>query len=405
VTDFDPFQASASSVSTFELCARKWAWVKLDGLEGAQHPSAAFGERVHGHLERWLASKVPPLDTHEERVAQAIIQHLPVPQLVLPNDVEVGLSMRLGGVYFVGRVDLYLPRHPETGRPRVYDHKTTSDFGWALAPELMVDDVQATLYAVWGLLRSKADAIDLQWTYGLTKGAPKSLPVVQTVTSAAIKDRVNKTIETARVMRELTRMEGLTAIEVPYNAEACEAYGGCPFKENCNLSAQERIESIMSQGTAQGSLLDQLRAKRNANKSPAPAPGTSSQPVNPPAASNGSAPAETVLSGVVSPIEKLRQKKAEQEKAAAAAAATTPAPAPEPETEEAPAPAAAKPGPGRPRKSRAAEPEHEAVDDLEPKRLWVAFAVAALRGGKDGSAAADDANELLLAHAELFPKE
>jgi hypothetical protein len=398
-TDFDPFQASASSVSTFEMCARKWAWQKLDGLEGAQHPSAAFGERVHGHLERWLAVKVPPQGTHEERVAQAIIPHLPPPQLVDPNDVEVGLSMRLGGVYFVGRVDLYLPRHPETGRPRVYDHKTTSDFGWALAPELMADDVQATLYAVWGLLRSKAEAVDLQWTYGLTKGSPKSLPVVQTVTSADIKARVTKSIETARVMRELTRMEGLTAIEVPYNAEACEAYGGCAFRENCNLSAQERIESIMSQGNAQGSLLDQLRAKRNANKSPAPAPGTSSQPVNPPIASGP--PAESVLASV-SPIEKLRQKKAEQ---AAAAAATTPAPAPEPEPEvEEPAPEApaTRAGPGRLRK---AAPAPAAVDDLEPKRLWVTFAVAALRGGKDGSAAADDANDLLLAHAELFPKE
>jgi hypothetical protein len=33
----------------------------------------------------------------------------------------------------------------------------------------MVDDVQATLYAAWGY-PEQGTMIDLQWTYGLTKG-------------------------------------------------------------------------------------------------------------------------------------------------------------------------------------------------------------------------------------------
>jgi hypothetical protein len=124
--------------------------------------------------------------------------------------------------------------------------------------------------------------------------------------TARIKDRVTKTIETARTMRDFTKVAGLTALEVPYNAEACEAFGGCPFKEKCNLSAQERIESIMSQGNAQGNLLDQLRAKRNSNKQPAAA--APPQPVNPPEAGASAAPAAASPSDM---LERLRQERAQ----------------------------------------------------------------------------------------------
>jgi len=391
VTNFyDPFQASASSVSTFELCHRKWAWRAIDGLEGPQSKQAEFGTSVHALVEDWLRARNPPVEgTPEHRVAQAIIAHLPPPQLVDPNNVEVGLSMRLGGVYFVGYIDLFVPEHPETRRPRVYDHKTTSDFGWALAPETMTDDVQATLYATWAFLKTKAPEVDLQWTYGLTRGAPKSLPVIRTVTGRDIKDRVSKTIDSAKTMREIVNM-GVTAIEVPYDAAACEAFGGCPFIENCKLTAQERIESIMSQGTAQLSLLEQLRLKRNNNKQTAPA--TDKQPVNPPAATSTN----------VSPLEKLRQKKA-----AAPAPAVDSIPEPEPVEEEvAPAPVAA--GPGRPKKVKAfvapvVEPVVKPSLDLEPKAMWTLFVAAALVGGKDAEEAGSVAGDLLLQHAELFP--
>mgnify|MGYP001616370821 CR=1 FL=1 len=200
---YDPFQASASSVSTFELCPRKWGWAKLDGLESPQHPSAAFGTSVHGHIQQWLQSRVVPGGgSREEKVAQAIIAHLPPPQLVDPNLVEAGLSIRLGGVYFIGYVDLFVPKYPETGRPRVYDHKTTSSFDWALAPETMVDDVQATLYAYWALMDTRAAEVEVQWTYGLTRGAPKALPVVAVLSGRAVKDRISRTAESAREIWE-----------------------------------------------------------------------------------------------------------------------------------------------------------------------------------------------------------
>lgn len=392
MTDFDPFQASASSVSKFELCHRKWAWHAIDQLDGPPSPAAEFGSRVHSHIEHWFTKKTPPVDgTPEQKVAQAIIAHLPPPQSVRVGNVEVALSMRLGGVFFVGYIDLFMPEHPETGRPRVYDHKTTSDFGWALAPETMVDDVQATLYAAWAFLRTKADVVELQWTYGRTKGAAKSLPVIREVTKADIQERVNKTVESAKVMRELLSM-GVSAIEVPYNAEGCEAFGGCPFQENCKLSAQERIESIMSQGNAQGTLLEQLRAKRSNNK-PAAAAGTSSQKVNP-----DPTPAPASTEGM-SPLEKLRAKKK------AAEAAPAPAPVEEAPQEETPATPAAR-GPGRPRKSAAAAaPEPPAALTDTPKQAWTLFAAAALVGGKSAAEASEVAGELLLAQAELFPED
>jgi hypothetical protein len=41
----------------------------------------------------------------------------------------------------------------------------------------------------------------------------------------------------------------------------------------------------------------------------------------------------------------------------------------------------------------------------DPKQLWVVFASAALSGGKSAEQAQADATDLILAHADLFPKD
>ena len=71
------YTSSASQVNTAELCLRKWAWMKLDGLPDTQSQWAKFGTVVHKISERWLIDRIVPPASHEGNVARVIIQRYP----------------------------------------------------------------------------------------------------------------------------------------------------------------------------------------------------------------------------------------------------------------------------------------------------------------------------------------
>lgn len=280
------FSSSASQISTAELCLRKWAFIYIEGLRTPPNKFAQFGTDTHSHLEKWLkAGRVPPDGEPTGALAQVMIPHLPPHQAVKPDNVEIGLGMTLGGIYFRGFIDLWMPEWPghKDWTPRVYDHKTTSGLEWAKTSEGLTEDVQATLYAAWALMKSHAPTVSLQWTYGLTKGKPKSLPVIREgITGGMISERLGKTIDTAKET-QLLKQSGVRALDVPYDANGCEAFGGCPFQERCNLSPAQRMRSLMSQGNTKADFLTKLRArtaetkgadaaKADTKAEPAPAP-------------------------------------------------------------------------------------------------------------------------------------
>jgi len=325
------YTSSASQISTAEDCLRKWAGLKIEGLEDKGNRFSQQGSRVHKILEHWFVDATPPPATDDGRIAQAILRHLPPPQT--PGlTVERYLTITLGGVPFRGYVDVSIIHERDV--PFVSDHKTTSDLVWAKSAEDLASDVQSTLYAADGMLlaagETELDALpldapcDLQWTYGRTRGAPVSLPVVRRVTLEEIRPRLDKTAATATLLRELKHAEPHW-LDVPHDASACDKYGGCPFKGNgCNLTPQERIQSIMAQETQHSAFLNKLRNKRaNGAGTPTeihPAPAavaTSSGVVNPP-----SAPATAAASPPEPEPEPAKKpRKPRQTKAAAAQAA------------------------------------------------------------------------------------
>lgn len=268
-----PYRSSASQVSTFELCPRKWAFLKIEKLEDPPSRFAQFGTETHAHLEEWFMFNRLPPETKTGRCARAILRHLPPPQT--PGiDIEHEINVEIGGVPFKGFIDVrILNRDP---RPLVSDHKTTGDLKWAKAPEELPDDIQATIYAHDTMIESGVDAVDLQWTYG-TRDRARSLPVVRTVTRAEITPRIEKTAESVKVMRELYEQQ-TPALDIEPDARGCEAFGGCPFRDRCNLTPQERMKSVMSQET-QSAFLAKLKAQKGNGAAAAPPPA-----INPPEA-------------------------------------------------------------------------------------------------------------------------
>ncbi len=269
-----PFETSPSDIAIFELCPRKWAWRVIDGIVPTKTKAAYLGIEIHRIIEKWLRRR--EFDRRQEggAVAEQIIRYLPPPQAVDPRWIEAHVAFSLGGIIFNLTLDVFL----ESARPpRVYDHKSTSDFCWALTPEDMHADVQVSLYAAWALVHSKAESVEVQWTYGRTRGAAAAQPVVRELRGVDVRERVGKSIETARLMK-LVRDEFKSARDVPYNASACENFGGCPFRGLCNLSPEEQMEAIMSQ--EREGFLNALKSRNNGVNPPAgaaPAPAVAQQ--------------------------------------------------------------------------------------------------------------------------------
>lgn len=328
------FRSSPSQISMYELCPRKWAWKYVDGLKPPPNKWARFGTEVHSVLEYWFRKRTPPnTNTRAGKVAQAMIPHLPPPQQIHPDDVELRVDdLVLGGVPFLMFIDLFARVE---GVPHVYDHKTSGNLIYALAEEDMHQDIQATTYGYWGMVKTNSQHVRVQWTYGTTKGKPRGIPRSRVLTLDEIKPRLERTAQSAHETK-LIKLSGCEARDVPYDAAGCEAFGGCPFQEQCGLTPAERIESVMSDGVQKNDFLAKLNARKAAMSggngaathppaiNPEPAAPTASAPgINPPEPPAPPAAPSTPAAEPSKPAKKTRKKrktKAEKEAEAAAAA-------------------------------------------------------------------------------------
>lgn len=224
----EPAPVSPSSLAAFELCERKWGWRKLEGIEGPGNQYAEFGKRVHKAIEDYYRGIPLDLMTLEGLCAMALLDHLP--KIGTP-----GLKIEQHWEYdgFHGFIDLLNGRE-------IYDHKTASTFKFAR--KTLHDDYQGALYA-HSQLRYHS-SVELHWNYVTRARLPKVLPVVETVTAEDIAPQLAK----ARALRDRMRsLEGKRALDLVPNPEACEMFGGCQYKLNCNLSMSEVLEGLQAQ--------------------------------------------------------------------------------------------------------------------------------------------------------------
>lgn len=284
------FSYSASQLETFADCPRKWGFEKIEGLSKPPSKSAELGEAIHTQLENHLLGKgldfsvsLPAwtgVGVSAELAATAL--HLLPP----PGTVQVESKfdrVKLGGNLFTGRID-WLHNDPEA--LVIGDHKSTSDIrAWSKSAEVLRGDIQANIYAKYALdiLRPDLDRVHLQWTYIQTKGPRLALPVTLTLSRPEVDSRFAEIDAQADVMTE-ARAQVSTALELPFNADACEKYGGCPFQGKCNLSPLHRMKSVMSQGSEMFSKLSQFQQSSGGPAMSNFAPPSFAAPVAAPAA-------------------------------------------------------------------------------------------------------------------------
>lgn len=330
---------SASQITLWKECQRKWAWRYIAGLTTPQHPAAALGTEVDDtQLQPYLVEGRPFDFTRESgHIAAAGLAWLPKPKthglecqkhFVMPSPTKGPDGNPLFG--YQGYLDLWLPHRglPDVptglagfelvaGRdvtiPQLGDFKTTGDVNkWAKDEGQLSTDVQAQLYATWAMWHTKARTVDLAWIYFQTRGAKKTRRTWLRVDGDHVFKQF-KSIDATGAELYAAKTSITDPLDLPPNAEACEAYGGCPYRHKCDLSPAQIIESMAAQANplpkeslvSTTDLLADLKRKRlaalggtapaadtpaPAAETPAPAP-TTAPGVNPPETNLPPAPA------------------------------------------------------------------------------------------------------------------
>ncbi len=236
-----PGAISPSQIKLFSgACKRKWAFKHILKLPEPQRSFQALGQEVHKHLEHYTTlGTLPPVDTKAGQIATVGLDHLPKPSP--KHIVEKHLRLECGH-------DLFLHGYPDlipADEYAVYDYKTTSNLSYAITPAALQTDPQALVYGMWlQRHRQSADPMQFVWLYYRTR-PPYKLHVVRTTLPAGLlKHNFNEhVLNPAREMLLLRRHASATTYdpnELPGNAHACDAYGGCPYRDRCSLHTDER---------------------------------------------------------------------------------------------------------------------------------------------------------------------
>lgn len=305
---------SASQIETWEGCLRKGAWKYVAGIEAPQHPAAALGTEIDDEqLQPFLREgRAFDFSRPSGEIAQSIAKYLP-PAGSCP-ETELGIPRGIGkvqqwidmpsptwvdgkhcGLAYRGALDLWLPlggiELPEgvpvevngIRPPAVVDFKSTGDLKWAKSETTLATDVQAQTYALWGMYKTRSPVVDLVWLYMRTKGARQGKRVHLRVYAEDVAKTFSDIDERARRIHAL-KITNPDPLSLPPTPEHCDAYGGCPYRDRCNLGPGEiadaaaanakrrRGEEVMSE-TKIG-FMEALRLKREAagGQTPAAAP-------------------------------------------------------------------------------------------------------------------------------------
>jgi hypothetical protein len=244
---------SASAVSAWEDCPRKWGFSYIEKIETPKSESLAIGIAVHDMAEEYLLSGTPP-DDHETnrwwRILEPGLEFLPSPVVkgkgMVGWQVETWLTDQMCGPLDVkGKVDFW--RIEDAGL-FVCDWKTTKDstWRWSKTPDQLADLTQPLLYAYClAAEHGRPPRLDFQHINMCVKGEPASMEVwARDVSWDAVDERWGKLVETAEDMASYANMKDISALDLPPNIKSCKKYGGCPHAHYCPASHINRHKPL-----------------------------------------------------------------------------------------------------------------------------------------------------------------
>lgn len=382
-----PVYVSASQIETFNQCARKWGFDKLDRIERADSAGARESSALHAECEaHHLDGSVPT-----SGAARVALRLAPPPSSTVV--VEQGFEWPLPGsnIIFTGFIDLLDLSDPK--HPRIWDYKFYKDKKYFRGAEDLRSDIQRITYT-HVLFQEFPEAEKV--SFGLIQVAKTGTHAACLVDFPSTRDearihfeRVSSLAYAIAGHRELT--SSARDIDFPPTDTPCVAYGGCHYIKVCGgapsapFNAESFVSNLFAEDVQDMSFMKNLKASR-------PAPAT---PAAAPAATPAAAPAAATKPRFQVPAPKAPPPPPEP-------VAEEPAPEPEPEPEAAAAEVVEEEAPrrrgGRPAGSKDRKPRNTYAKKqtllLMEIRDLIKHALVASELLEDGTDTAADPSEL-----------
>lgn len=276
-----PARFSPSQFKTARACERRWYLEKVEGFGSPPTRATALGSEVHAILEAYQRTDAAPPDNDAGRVAAPVLPLLPPRRDVVLIEEERTFILPLSGAAVLCRIDFATKN--QAGHVEPWDFKTTSSPKYAQTPETLATDLQMACYA--HALSPAAD-VRVRHLVTLTRGKPRAWEV----SAPSWLDSRAEIIHSLDVLAERLidlRTDGRRDA-ARKNLDACNDYGGCPHRGRCFGSGSEP-----GKGNRMATMLEKMRAMKEAaaGKPPAPEASVATTPVVP--APPAPAPAKT----------------------------------------------------------------------------------------------------------------
>jgi len=258
---------SPSQFNTAASCLRKWHYESVQGRRQPESEAMRRGTRIHRLLEVYVQAESHPLPTEqtvveyteqlsqvlidadgkyisskavsvrpdpgEQRMANSALTHLPDPRdetMVAEGEFLLSSEHTGFGKPTKGFIDLWMP-----DRKTLVDYKTRSSDRYDKDEEELRNDPQCIIYAKVKMLEVQPDAdgkrrVHFQHINIYTNGKRAAIVRLEDITEEEVERGLT------RLRGLATRMliaESLPVADVPVNLNACDRYGGCPFRVEC----------------------------------------------------------------------------------------------------------------------------------------------------------------------------
>ena len=245
-------KVSASQISSFRRCKRKWWWEKVQKVETEPSDAAKLGQELHAELEKYFNG-----EGELGKRTEVGIGSFPEPSEKLK--VEEGFDF----MGFHGIVDLYDPT-----TEKLYDHKTTSNFKYAKTSEELKYDPQAIIYSCAAMaLWDASPPIEFKHIYYRTKGTPACEETIVTLDEKHLEQEFEKLCEVTEDMKKYRKVKKKE--DVPVNEQACGDFGGCPHVGRCELSPFHKLKLNRDDKMANKSFAAMLKERKKTVNPPA----------------------------------------------------------------------------------------------------------------------------------------
>lgn len=221
---------SASQITTFRDCPRKWYLNKIVGLQSPSTSATELGSQVHATLEAYLRGECDVIGTEDEirDIANSGIDHLPTrgEHLEIELSLEEHMPLHDAPVLVKGFVDLIDHENDE-----IIDHKTSSNKKYTKSQRELAVNVQLMMYAEAYFQRfPHKEKVTLTHIYYGTKSR-WSKRISVTVTRDHVREQWEQIKDTIHKMIDASCASDASCVQAEY--DSCSKYGGCPFQGAC----------------------------------------------------------------------------------------------------------------------------------------------------------------------------